>query len=76
MRILLTRNRDNSFEIPNSFIHKAKARIIGVYEDNTLLSPDEYKYMGPRKVKVLRAVKGNVYGRIININIGNKIVAT
>lgn len=75
MRIQLSRNRNNEFTIPTSFLYKDRIRIVEVYENETLLTDKEYQFIGPRKIKMLRVVPeaSKVYGRIADTNTGNKM---
>lgn len=76
MRVQLNRERNNEFVIPDSFINKNRVRIMGVYENEKILDPEEYAFMGPRKIKMLRDVDTNskIYGKIMEIRVGNRLL--
>lgn len=76
MRIKLDRERNNLFVIPDFYIFKGKVRIMCIYEDNTILSQNEYQMIGPRKIKMLRTVPplSNIYAKVAEIKVGNKIL--
>lgn len=76
MRIQLSRERNNVFQIPDSFIRKNMIRIVAVYENNTILESDTYKFMGPRKIKMLKPISedSKVYAKILEIKKGNQLV--
>ena len=76
MRVQLSRERNNVFKIPDSFIRKTMIRIMTVYENNSILSSDEYKFMGPRQIKVLRHVNSDskVYAKVTEIKKGNQLI--
>jgi len=76
MRIELSRERNNIFTVPESFIRKNVIRIMLVYENDTTIDPSEYSFIGPRSVKINREVSPNskIYGKIMEVKSGNKIV--
>ena len=75
MRIKLVRLDNNIYEIDQNSITRNNVRIMGVYSGDNLLSTDRYQMMGPRKVKILNSedTNKNIYAKIVNINIGNKM---
>ena len=75
MRIQLVRLDNNIYEIDQNSITRNNVRIMGVYSGDNLLSTDRYQMMGPRKVKILNNedTNKNIYAKIVNINIGNKM---
>lgn len=75
MRIQLIRLDNNIYEIDQNSITRNNVRIMGVYSGDNLLSTDRYQMMGPRKIKILNNedTNNNIYAKIVNINIGNKM---
>ena len=75
MRIQLVRLDNNIYEIDQNSITRNYVRIMGVYSGDNLLSIDRYQMMGPRKIKILNNedTNNNIYAKIVNINIGNKM---
>ena len=76
MRVKLDRDRNNIFLIPDSYLLKDRVRIMCIYENNSILSQEEYQMMGPRKIKMLREVPPTsiIYAKVSEIKLGNKLI--
>ena len=75
MKIPLSRDRNNIFFIPDSYIYKNKVRIMAIYEDGKIVDTDDYSMMGPRTIKMHRLVKSDfrIFAKILEIKRGNKM---
>ncbi len=76
MRVQLVRLDNNIYEIDQNSVTRNNVRIMGIYSGEELLSTDRYQMMGPRKVKILNNedTNKNIYAKIINIKIGNRML--
>lgn len=77
MKIQLSRERNNVFKIPDSFIRKNLVRIVDVYENNVQINPSEYQFIGPREIKMNGIVSSDskIYAKIMEIKQGNRFVS-
>lgn len=76
MKVKLERDRENIFFISNDNIYKNKIRIMCIYENTTILGQDEYKMIGPRKIKMLRKVDptSKIYAKVSELKTGNRLI--
>lgn len=76
MKVKLERDRENIFFISNDNIYKNKIRIMCIYENTTILGQDEYKMIGPRKIKMLRKVDptSKIYAKVSELKTGNRLM--
>ena len=76
MRVQLNRERNNEFVVPDSIIRKNTIRIMCVYENDKLIAPEEYSFMGPRKIKMLRDVDSAsiLYAKVMETKLGNRLM--
>ena len=77
MKIQLSRERNNVFKIPDSFIRKNLVRIVTIYNNNMEISPSEYQFIGPREIKMNEIVSSDskIYAKIMEIKQGNRFVS-
>ena len=76
MKVKLDRERENVFLIPNDYLYKNRVRIMCIYENTTILGQDEYRMIGPRKIKMLRKVDptSKIYAKVSEIKMGNRLI--
>ena len=77
MKIQLSRERNNVFKIPDSFIRKNLVRIVTIYENNVQINPSKYQFIGPREIKMSGMVSSDskIYAKIMEIKQGNRFVS-